>query len=31
MIKMLKEFQQKYVPFKNEDICESVFFDGKFY
>lgn len=28
MIKMLKEFQQKYVPFKNEDICESVFFDG---
>lgn len=25
MIKMLKEFQRKYVPFKNEEIHESVF------
>lgn len=26
MIKMLKEFKRKYVPFKNEEIHESVFF-----
>lgn len=31
MIKMLKEFKRKYVPFKNEEIHESVFFGGKFY
>lgn len=31
MIKMLKEFKRNYVPFKNEEIHESVFFGGKFY
>ncbi|XP_069109674.1 uncharacterized protein [Argopecten irradians] len=28
VIKLLKEFQTKYVPFKNEDILEPVFFGG---